>query len=132
MGSELNNALKVLIHPQTPESLTYAAIKSTLINHFDSEKNKYAESIKFRKLQQEPGETLANFTIRLKQGAAYCEYGDFLDRMLIEQLLFGLIARDICKEIISKKPATFAAAYEIAHAMELSQDTTTKMQLQTD
>ena len=54
----------------------------------------------------------------MRQGAAHYEYGDFLDRMLIEQLLHGLIDHDMCDEIISKKPETFKIAYEIAHALE--------------
>jgi len=54
----------------------------------------------------------------LKQGAAHYAYGDFLDRMLIEQLLHGLESREICDEIIAKKPATFAKAYEIAQTLE--------------
>jgi len=77
MGAELNNALKFLISPRLPEDLTYDEIRSTLINHFDRAKNKYAESIKFRCIVQQKGETIANFALRLKQGAAYCEYNNF-------------------------------------------------------
>ena len=54
----------------------------------------------------------------MRQGAAHCENGDFLDRMLIEELLRSLIDRDMCNEIISKKPKTFKTSYEIAHALE--------------
>jgi hypothetical protein len=90
MGTELNNALKFLICPRQPEDLIYEEIRVTLINHYDRAKNKYAESIKFRHIVQQKGETVANFVLRLKQGAAHCEYGAFLDRMLIEQLLHGL------------------------------------------
>lgn len=124
MGSELNNSLKVLVSPNSPETLAYDEIKKTLVDHFDVKKNKYAESIKFRKIQQENDESIPNFVLRLKQAAAFCEYGDFLDRMLIEQLLYGLHSRIICDEIISKKPDKFSTAYDIAHTMELTRHTT--------
>lgn len=125
MGSELNAALKILISPRKPESLTFDQIKNILISHFDAKRNKYAESIKFRKIMQEPNEALANFALRLKKGTVHCDYAEFLYRMLIEQLLHGMNARGICDEIIKKKPEAFAAAYEIAHAMEVTHSTTT-------
>lgn len=124
MGTELNNALKFLISPIDPETYTFEQIENTLIAHFDISKNQYAESVKFRQIVRQDGESLANFALKLKQGAAYCEYGTFLDRMLIEQLLHGYNDREVCDEIISKKPATFKDAYEIAHALESTRHTT--------
>lgn len=102
MGTELNNALKFLVSPRNPADISYADLRTTLIKHFDRVRNKYVESIKFRQIVQESGESVAQFVLRLKQGAAHCEYAEFLDRMLIEQLLHGLEAREMCDEIIEK------------------------------
>ncbi|XP_024868818.1 uncharacterized protein K02A2.6-like [Temnothorax curvispinosus] len=131
MGIELNNALKFLISPRLPEQLDYDDIKTTLISHFDRVKNKYAESVKFRHITQHKGELVANFALRLKQGAVYCDYGDFLDRMLIEQMLHGLQSREMCDEIIAKKPITFSEAYEIAHALEATRNTADEVKTST-
>jgi len=127
MGTELNDALKFLITPRKPEDLQYGEIRTTLTAHFDSAKNKYAESVKFRLIRQQKGETIASYALRLRQGATHCEYGDFLDRMLIEQLLHGLESREMCDEIIAKKPDTFKAAYEVAHALEATRHTSDAM-----
>ncbi|XP_053686302.1 uncharacterized protein K02A2.6-like [Sabethes cyaneus] len=94
MGADLNNALKFLISPRDPAEVPYADLRTTLVNHFDRIRNKFVESVKFRSIVQQKGETIAQFALRLKQGAAYCEYDQFLDRMLIEQFLHGLEARD--------------------------------------
>ncbi|XP_062538719.1 uncharacterized protein K02A2.6-like [Armigeres subalbatus] len=123
MGAELNSALKFLISPRDPVTLDYDELRNTLINHFDWKKNKYVESINFRKIVQQAGESVAQFVLRLRQGAAYCEYGGFLDRMLTEQMLHGLEARDICDEIVAKNPGTFKEAYDIAHALEATRNT---------
>lgn len=127
MGSELNNALKFLVSPRLPEELTCNELQTILTNHFDRVKNKFVESIKFRHIVQQKEETIAAFALRLRQGSAYCEYREFLDRMLIEQLLHGLSVRETCDEIISKKPATFAAAYKIAHTLEATRDTSNEV-----
>ena len=123
MVAELNDALKILVSPINPETLTYSEIQSKLTDHFDATRNKYAESIKFRSVAQNPDEPIARFTLRLRQAATYCEYGTFLDRMLIEQLLAGLGSREMCDEIIARRPDTFTAAYEIAYALEATRNT---------
>jgi len=98
-------------------------MRNVLEGHFDTAKNKYAESVKFRHITQKSDEPVAQFSLRLRQQAAYCEYDEFLDRMLIEQLLHGLSDRNICDEIIAKKPTTFKDAYAIAHALESTRQT---------
>ncbi|XP_041763859.1 uncharacterized protein LOC121589202 [Anopheles merus] len=123
MGTELNNALKFLVTPKRPEEIPYEELQKTLKNHFDQKKNKFVESVKFRNILQQRGETISQFVLRLKQGAAYCEYDDFLDRMLIEQMLHGMEARDICDEIIAKNPSTFKEAFDIALTLEATRNT---------
>ncbi|XP_030757132.1 uncharacterized protein K02A2.6-like [Sitophilus oryzae] len=123
MGSELNDALKILVSPEDPEYLTYTQIQTKLTVHFDATRNKFAESIKFRSIMQKPEESIVSFTLRLRQAATYCEYEAFLDRMLIEQMLAGLESREMCDEIIAKKPENFTAAYEIAYALEATRNT---------
>jgi len=119
MGTELNEALKFLIAPKKPEECTYTDMRNTLEGHFDTAKNEYSETVKFRHITQKDDEPVAQFSLRLRQQAAtYCKYGEFLDRMLIEQLLHGLSDRSMCDEIIVKKPTTFKEAYAIAHALE--------------
>lgn len=124
MGMHLNEALKFLIHPNSPESCTYEEIKKVLVGHFDRKRNKYAESVKFRQTTQNKDEPIANFVLRLRQAAMHCEYGEFIDRMLTEQLIFGIESRMACDEIISKNPGTFKEAYEIAHALEATHQIT--------
>lgn len=47
--------------------------------------------------------------------------------MLIEQLLYGLESREICNKIITKKPDTFSAAYEIAQSLEITRNTSNEV-----
>uniref|UniRef100_A0A182VT27 Retrotransposon gag domain-containing protein n=1 Tax=Anopheles minimus TaxID=112268 RepID=A0A182VT27_9DIPT len=123
MGAELNNALKFLIAPRLPETILYKELRQTLETHFDKKRNKFVECIKFQQIKQNKDETIAQYTLRLKQGAAHCEYGNFLDRMLIKQLLHGLTERDICDEIIAKNPDTFKDACDIATTLEATHHT---------
>lgn len=122
MGAELNTSLKFLIAPTQPQDVTYSELRKTLVAHWDEKKNKYAESIKYRTIVQQRGETIAQYVLRLKQGSAFCEYGEFLDRMLVEQMLHGLTERDICDEIVAKNPSTFKEALDVALALEATRN----------
>lgn len=46
-----------------------------------------------------------------------------MDRMLIEQILKGLESREMCDDIIAKKPVSFTAL-EIACTLEATRNTT--------
>ncbi|XP_040172371.1 uncharacterized protein K02A2.6-like [Anopheles arabiensis] len=61
MGSVLNNAFKFLITPKNPEEIPYEELRQILQRHFDQAKNKFVESIKFRNIRQQKGETIAQF-----------------------------------------------------------------------
>ncbi|XP_075150743.1 uncharacterized protein LOC142224844 [Haematobia irritans] len=100
-----------------------------LINHWDGRKNQYAESIKFRQLTHGKDEPLSSFALRLRKAASHCNYGPFLDRMLTEQLLFGLMSRTICDEIIAKEPKDFSEAYNIAQRLEASHQSALEMRI---
>lgn len=127
MGDELNNALKFLISPKVPEDLSYDEIKTILIGHFDRKRNQYADSVKFRQITQQKGESVTDFTLRLRQAAAHCNYVSSLDRMLTEQMLFGLESGSICDEIIAKEPSDFKGAYDIALRLEASHKSAVEM-----
>ncbi|XP_058064493.1 uncharacterized protein K02A2.6-like [Anopheles bellator] len=123
MGSILNNALKYLVAPSDPAALSYREMRDVLVPHFDKKRSKFVESIRFRAITQRASETIAQFALRLRQGAAHCEYGGFLDRMLVEQFLHGVEARGIRDAIISKAPETFHATVDIAQRIEATQQT---------
>lgn len=131
MGIQLNDALKLVVAPKDPKTCTLTEIETVLKKHYDCEKNKYAESVKFRHITQNSEETIASFALRLRQGAAFCDYGEFLDRMLTEQLIHGMSDRNTCDEIISKKPSTFKEAYEIVHSLESTHLTTQEVKRKT-
>ena len=122
MGAELNTSLKFLVAPKQPQEVPYLEKRKILVAHWDQKKNKFVESIKYRTIVQQRDESIAQYVLRLKQGSAYCEYDNFLDRMLFEQMLHGLTERDICDEIVAKNPYTFQDALDVALALEATRN----------
>lgn len=53
MGAQLNISLRIWVSSRSPKSLSYVDIKDTLSKHFDGQRKKYVERVKFRQLKQE-------------------------------------------------------------------------------
>ncbi|XP_072153179.1 uncharacterized protein [Bemisia tabaci] len=120
MGPELNASLNALCFPVLPSSLDFASLKNKLISHYAKSRNKFSEAITFRKIHQHADESISDFVSRLKTGARYCEFGDFLDYSLSIQFIHGLFSDDIRDEIVTKQPANFDAVVAVATNLESS------------
>ncbi|CAB0013442.1 unnamed protein product [Nesidiocoris tenuis] len=118
MGSELNNALREVIFPDPPEKKTYEEIVKHLTEFYTQTRNKYSEAIKFRLFIQNSDETISAYVRRLKVGAQYCEFGDFLDYSLTVQFIHGVKEDQIRDTIVLKKPEKFVDAVKIATDIE--------------
>jgi hypothetical protein len=122
MGAELNSTLLNLCYPTSVEQFDFISIKTKLTEHFINSKNKYSEAISFRKLIQKPDERILDFVTRLKAGARYCQFNDFLDYSLIIQFIHGVLRDDIRDEIVARKPDRFENCIQIALDMEATRE----------
>ena len=127
MGQELNTTLTSIAYPTKVETLTFEQIKTQLTSHIMKSKNKFSEAIKFRKILQNPEESIAKYAARLKAGARYCQFEGFLDFSLSVQFIHGIICDDTRDEIVSRKPETFDAAVNIALTMEATREALTQL-----
>lgn len=122
MGAQLNASLKTISYPEDIETFTFERIKTLLLEHYIKSKNKYSEAIKFRKIIQAPQETICQYVTKLKQGAKYCQFGEFLDYSLIIQFIHGVLRDDIRDEIIARKIEKFDDVVIIASDMEATRE----------
>lgn len=125
MGPDLNSTLSNLSYPTPVHQLDFQTIKTKLIDHFVKSRNKYSEAINFRKIVQKTDESVVSFVSRLKAGARYCQFGDFLDYSLIVQFIHGVIRDDIRDEIVGRKPDKFDETIKIAIEMEATREAAT-------
>ncbi|XP_072152504.1 uncharacterized protein [Bemisia tabaci] len=124
MGPELNSVLSNLTYPTAIETLDHKAITEKLTSYYDKSHNKFSKAINFRKILQKPGEKIVEFVARLKFGAKYCKFEEFLDYSLTVQLIHGICRDDIRDEIILSEPKTFQEAVTMAMNMEASKAAT--------
>lgn len=65
-------------------------LKTILSAHFSPKHIVIAERFKFFKTAQEATEPVAQFIVRLKAAAKFCEFGHFLEEALRDRFVCGL------------------------------------------
>lgn len=120
MGTETYNVLCDHLSPEDPEAKTYEEIVTLLGQYFDPEPLEMVELWKFRQRMQREGESVAEYITALQREAKYCGFGDYLQKGLRNQLVFGLRNQRIRTRLIEEKDLTFDKAKQIALSMEAS------------
>lgn len=118
-GGDLYKIQSKLVAPKKVCDCTYAELIQKITAHLEPQKNVIAESYKFYKRDQMPGESISEYIIELKSLAENCDYGELLDRALRDKFVFGISEEKIQQRLLNETNLkTFAKACEIALTME--------------
>lgn len=123
MGSETYDTVCDKLAPAKPQTKTYAEIVRLLEAHFNPEPLEILENFRFKCRKQgddRPEETIDDYLIALRKLAITCNFGNYLDTALRNQLVFGLKDRVIQSRLLEVRNLTLDRAREIAVSMELS------------
>lgn len=121
MGATTYNVLCDKVLPNEPETLQYEVIVSTLENHFNPKANEILENYRFHLRKQQSGESCEQFLVALRLLAKGCNFGDYLNIALRNQLVFGLKNQAIQNRLLEKKSLTLDDAINIAKAYEVAE-----------
>ena len=127
MGSETYETLCDKIAPDNPRTKTFQVIVDTLEQHFNPRPLEISENFRFKCRRQgdkdalSPDETIDEYLVALRRIAVTCNFGNYLDTALRNQLVFGLRRNDIRGRLLEHRQLTLQDARDIAVGMELSQ-----------
>lgn len=65
-------------------------------------------------------ETVAHYVAELRKLTEYCEFGDTLDDMLCDKLVWGIEDGRIQKRLLAEDNLTFKKALDLALALEVA------------
>ena len=86
--------------------------------HFESKPVSTTERFHLHKRKQAAGESIAEYIAELRRLSTHCEYGTYLDKALLDQLIWGVRSESIQKKLLSETNLTLAKAMELAQAIE--------------
>ena len=113
--------LRNLMAPTLLKDKPLADVIAVLKKHFDPKPAVIAERFKFHKRDQLPGESLADYIAELRRLAIHCEFGEYLDDALRDQLVCGLHAEVTQRRLLTMKNLTLQEAIETALSMEAAE-----------
>ena len=116
-GEELSNIFETL--EDTGDEKDYERAKAKLTAHFGPKSNPIYETLLFRELKQEDGETIDQFCTRLRQEAPKCDFAN-LDRELQVQILGGCRSK-LLRRRAMEKTRTLTELLDLARSLELSE-----------
>lgn len=119
VGAEHYALLKNILAPKKVSESTYEECVKSLKDHYSPSSRAISETFKFHSRKQQEGESVLTFITDIKKLSTKCDFGDFLDRALRDQLVIGL--RDkafINRLLLEDSKLTFDRACEIVMSME--------------
>ena len=74
----------------------------------------------FNQRCQHPGESIADYVVKLRRLTATCNFGELMDDALRDRLVCGLASENVCCRLIAVADgtSTFAKAVELAQSFE--------------
>ena len=119
--------LQYVVAPEKLENMTFSAIESSLQQYLKPRKRLIiAERTCFHLLRQQPEESVANFTLRLRQGIQYCDFDELKSSSnpTEEMMLVGLVAGlhdPRMQEIVLDKIQAAGGKFSVKQVQELVQ-----------
>ena len=103
IGGKTYGLLRNLMAPTLPKDKPLDEVIAVLKKHFDPKPAVIAECFKFHKRDQLPGESLADYIAELRRLATHCEFGEYLNDALWDQLVCGLHAEVTQRRLLTIK-----------------------------
>ena len=110
--------LRDLANPHAVTELSLNATVELLTTHYCPHTIEIAERFKFFKRVQEEDERVADFGANLRRLAKTCNFGEYLDTALRDQLVCGLCDRKCQRDLLSISDLTLALAIQKTTAAE--------------
>lgn len=137
LGSIVYNKLRTHLYPRNPTKCNIDVILEALETYYSPSSHTLPIRYKFFKLSQDPGESIANYVIRIKNLAEKCEFGNFipkdlstttstelytlaLEDALLSKLIIGLLDSKIQQSLLETSNLTFKTAVDLATNIEMS------------
>ena len=98
--------------------LSLSAIVTTMTQHYKKDTVEIAERFKFFKRVQQEKESVADYVAELRRLSKTCNFGDYLETALRDQVVCGLCELTTQKELLCVKDLTLSTAIDKARAAE--------------
>ena len=110
--------LRSLVSPAKPSDKTYEQLVAILSEHYSPAPSEVMQRFRFNSRSRKPGESVAAYVAELRRLTEHCNYGDTLDKMLRDRIVWGITDDNIQEKLLQTSDLTLTRALAIAHSAE--------------
>ena len=124
VGTATYTLFKNLVRPVKPQDKSLDEFFALLKSYFEPRIVVIAKKFRFYQRLQREGETIANYMAKLRRLSKHCDFGDYLDTALRDQLVCGIYQEAVQRKILAESELTLTKVVHIAQAAETERDET--------
>lgn len=132
MGAAGYELLVNLCTPDKPTTKTFKELADILGKHLQPRPSTLAERFKFHHRKQNSGEKICDYVAELKKMSTTCEFGQWLNESLRDQLVCGLASEMIRQRLFAEDKLDFQRACSLALNMEAAEKDAALVETQVD
>ena len=121
VGCSSYTLLRSLIAPAKPAEKTFEQLVEVLEKHYSPKPTEVMQRFRFNSRSRKEGETVADYVAELRRLAEFCNYGNTLDKMLRDRLVWGVRNAGIQKKLLGETELALAKAIQMAQSMETAE-----------
>lgn len=111
--------LRSLLSSVKPTDKTYDELVKKMTEHYSPTPSEVMQHFRFNSRSRKTGESVADYLAALCRLAEYCNYGDTLEKMLRDRLVWGINDTGIQRKLLQENdPLTLARALTVAQGAE--------------
>ncbi|KAG8141375.1 hypothetical protein E2320_007002 [Naja naja] len=109
-----------LLVPHSIKTIQWEDLKEILSNHYSPKPSHFARHHAFRRWTQAEGEFISGYMAALRAAALHCGFRDYLEDVLLDQLVCGVRDLRLQRRLLAKGDLTLKLAIEESQAAEVS------------
>lgn len=119
-GMTVFDELKLLFPATDLKTISYAEITKKLKERFDKVESEILLRYKFRCRRQGPSESGENFILAVKLLAEACDFGQFRDTAITDQLVFGIYDKELQRRLLNEDDLVVRTAEKIIKSFDMA------------
>ncbi len=118
IGASNFSSLRSVATPDGVKAKSFDELVLVLRNHFSPKPSEVAQRFKFNACVRKPGESVALFLANLRSLSEDCNFGESLEVMIRDRIVYGINDRAFQKRLLSETKLTYKRAVELARELE--------------
>ena len=128
VGASTYRLIKTLALPGVPKDLTFEQIVEKVTAHYNPKPSVIIKRFEFNTRVQKEGESVAEFVAALQKITEHCEFGTFLDDLLRDRLVCGVLDKKVQHRFLQESKLTYKQAFDMAIAAEAARKDAKRLQ----